>query len=65
MKLLANLMNEYSKINAHKSSDNWESISKIVLSLNNYRTCLAKYRFLVEDVDNRKFPFYFDKRIKV
>lgn len=43
----------------------WYAIAKMVLSRLNYRTLLVKYRYLVEDINNKNFPFYYEKQSKV
>ena len=60
-KLLAAISNEYSKINSG-SDDKWYCIAKMVLSERNYRALLVKYRYLIEDINRKNFPFYYEKR---
>lgn len=51
---------------SHNEQDNkWYAVAKMVLSRLNYRTLLVKYRYLVEDINNKNFPFYFEKKSKV
>ncbi len=62
-KLLATVRNEFSEFNCHKveTDDPWYSISRIVLSDNNYRVLLMKIRLLQDDILKKNFPFYYEK----
>jgi hypothetical protein len=77
-KLLATISNDYSKFNTsifassntppedqRQKENKWYTISKMVLSRLHYITMLVKYSYLVEDINNKNFPFYYEKQSKV
>ena len=63
-KLLASITNEFSMINS-VSQDKWWSIAKMILSRRNYRGLLNKFRYLVEDIHCKNYPFYYEKKGRV
>ena len=64
IKLLANISNDYSKINSF-STDKWASITRMVLSDLHYGALMVKYRYLIEDDNKKNFPFIFEKKNKL
>lgn len=49
----------------NEQDNKWYAISKMILSRLNYRMLLVKYRYLLEDINNKNFPFYYEKKSKV